>query len=178
VPGKSLIAFVSKLVLLAFFCFTLTSCSAVSGALEKVGKGDLKEKLDTAWSEVGKEKIDNLIDDVWREYGFGKSLNWPEDGNGVFIPKFRDGKVDYCFVSSGGDCGIIKISGVKEEEYKKYLLSLVDLGYKQTLAKTEFNTVYVFDGLYLGFILEKDENVLFLGYGGSVSQLDDTLSNK
>lgn len=157
--------------LLIIACFSLVSCSLVSNLLEKVGLGDVKDKLDTAWSEVGKEVLDNLTDSLWREYGFGKSLEWPKDGNGAHVPKLRSGATKYSFASEDGSCGCIYMSDISEENYKKYVTELTELGYKQSLSISQLKEVYVCDGLYIGLL--KTDDTLYICYGKSVTELDD-----
>lgn len=158
--------------LLAFFClfFGLCSCQAVSGLLDKAGAGDLKEKLDTAWSEVGKDALKNFADDIWREYGFGKSIGWPETGNGAHVPKFREGKIESAFISDGGRRGCLRIDGTDSAELEKYKTGLEDIGYQHTITASHFESIYTCDGLYIGFI--KNEKTLYICYDESASGLD------
>ncbi|MDD4125344.1 MAG: hypothetical protein PHW77_06450 [Eubacteriales bacterium] len=158
-------------VLLALFCLYCSSCSKVSDLLDKAGAGDLKEKLDTAWSEVGKDAIDNLADSIWREYGFGRSLAWPDTGNGAFIPKLRGGVTEYSFWSDDGKCGCIYMSDVTKDEYDKYITNLKELGYGFSLTISVLDEVYVCDGLYIGLL--REGKTLYICYGESVAELDD-----
>ena len=158
-------------VLLALFCLCCSSCSAVSNLLDKAGAGDLKEKLDTAWSEVGREAVGEMADNIWREYGFGKSLDWPDSGNGAYIPKFRDGVTEYSFSSDDGKCGCVRMSDVTKDKYDKYITDLQELGYGLSLTVSQLDEVYVCDGLYIGLL--KSMETLYICYGESVAELDD-----
>ena len=158
-------------ILLAFSCLCLVSCSVFSDLLDKAGAGDLKDKLDTAWSEVGKDVIKDIADSLWREYGFGKSLDWPETGNGAHVPKFKGGATEYSFISEEGDCGCIYLSDVSKDEYEKYITGLEEIGYKQSLVISLLDELYGCDGLYIGLL--KDDNMLYICYGESVTELDD-----
>ncbi len=157
--------------LLILFCLCFASCSAVSDILDKAGAGDLKEKLNTAWSEVGKDALDGLADDIWREYGFGKSLGWPENGNGAHIPKLRGGTVEYAFASGDGGCGLVRLSGVTKDEYENYVNGLKELGFVLSLTISRLDEIYVCDGLYIGFL--KEGRTLCICYGESAAELDD-----
>ena len=158
-------------VLLALLCLCCSSCSKIFDLLDKAGGGDLKEKLDTAWSEVGKDELDNFADDIWREYGFGKSLGWPDTGNGSSLPKLRDGDTEYSFASEDGKCGCIKTSGVTDEEYEAYISDLEEIGYTESLTNSTLDEVYVCKGLYAGFL--RDGETLYICYAGTADEIDD-----
>ena len=67
----------------------LGACSAVNGALEGLGLGELGQKMEQAWDEFGRDAWNDLTDDAWREFGFGQSLAWPSEGPGAKLPPLR-----------------------------------------------------------------------------------------
>lgn len=161
-------AIIATFVLLVM-CFSLVSCSIVDSLLEEAGIDDLKEKLDTAWSEVGEEGVNNLIDDTWRDYGFGKSLQWPESGNGKHIPKLRTGDTVYSYANESGSSGCICMKNISDEDYDTYKLSLYDLGYRKSTPYEELTDVLLCDGLYIGFTREDD--LFYICYGGTAADM-------
>ena len=167
------------IILSVLLCFMLTSCSMVNDLLAEAGIDDLKDKFDTAWSEVGKDAMDDLVDDIWREYGLGRSLNWPETGNGSLIPKLRGGDYEDSFVSEDGSSGCIILNGVSLDEYETYEETLGSLGFRQSLTITGLDTIYSCDGLYCG--LKPGEDLFYIVYGETVDELNgiyDTVISK
>ena len=71
----------------------LGACSAVNGALEGLGLGELGQKMEQAWDEFGRDAWNDLTDDAWREFGFGQSLAWPSEGPGAKLPPLRSGEL-------------------------------------------------------------------------------------
>ena len=69
----------------------LGACSAVNGALEGLGLGELGQKMEQAWDEFGRDAWNDLTDDAWREFGFGQSLAWPSEGPGAKLPPLPKG---------------------------------------------------------------------------------------
>lgn len=159
------------IILSVLLCFMLTSCSTVNDLLAEAGIDDLKDKFDAAWSEVGKDAMGNLVDDIWREYGLGRSLNWPENGNGALIPKLRGGDYEDSFVSDDGKSGCIILNGVSFDEYEAYEETLAGLGFRQSLTITELDAIYSCDGLYCGFMPE--EELFYIVYGETVDELNE-----
>ena len=162
------------IILSVLLCLMLTSCSTVNELLEEAGIDDLKDKFDTAWSEVGEDAMGNLVDDIWREYGLGRSLNWPEDGNGGLLPKMRSGEYEDSFVSEDGKEGCIIMESVSLDDYGEYVENLKSIGFKQSITVTELDSVYSCDGLYCGFAITED--YFYIVYGESVNGINEVFS--
>ena len=163
------------IIILSFLlCLMLSSCSTVNDLLEEAGIDDLKDKFDTAWSEVGKDAVGDLVDDIWREYGLGRSLNWPEDGNGALLPKLRESDYEDSFVSEDGREGCIILKNVSSDGYEEYVSTLEDLGFKPSITVTELDSVYSCDGLYCG--LKPTEKLFYIVYGESVDGINSVFA--
>ena len=131
---------------------------------------DLRDKIDTAWSEVAKDGIKDVFDEVWREYGLGRSLEWPTSGSGSLLPKLRDGETLFSLQDEEGDRGSVCLTGVTEEKLNEYRELLSERGFTETIASSSLGELFSCDGLMVGFAKLKDE--LLLCYGNSVPELE------
>ncbi len=149
----------------------LCSCSFIDSAMAEAGlDGDLRDKIDTAWDEVGKEGIKAVIDDAWREYGLGRSLDWPQKGNGALLPKLRDGKTEFAYSGGNGAYGCICVSGVSGGKLAEYKEKLASIGFAETVAECSVKELYTCDGLTVGFAqLDGD---LLICYGNTPEEID------
>ncbi len=162
------------IILSVLLCFMLTSCSVVNDLLAEAGIDDLKDKFDAAWSEVGKDAMGDLIDDIWRDYGLGRSLNWPETGNGALLPKLREGDYEDSVISEDGRTGCIILKSVSLGDCEEYVNELVSLGFRQSLTVTSLDAVYSCDGLYCGF--RQTADLFYIVYGESVDELNEVFA--
>ena len=159
------------LLLCALCAALMCACSFVQSAMEEAGLDqDLREKIDTAWSEVAKDGINNVVDEIWREYGMGRSLEWPSSGSGSLLPKLRDGETLFSLQDEEGDHGSVCLTGVTEEKLNEYKSLLSERGFTETIAASSLSELYSCDGLLVGFAELKDE--LLLCYGNSVQELE------
>ncbi|MBQ6183387.1 MAG: hypothetical protein IJK33_05805 [Clostridia bacterium] len=157
--------------LAALLALLMCSCSFIDSAMEEAGLDpDLREKINTAWDEVAKDGIKTVIDDAWREYGLGRSLEWPDKGNGALLPKLRDGKTEFAYRSKDGSYGCICVSGVSKSKLAEYKENLMGLGFAETVAACSVSELYSCDGLIVGFTdLDGD---LLICYGNSAEEID------
>ena len=156
---------------LLLVCVLLCSCSFLQSAMEEAGlDADLREKIDTAWSEVAKDGIKDLIDDAWREYGLGRSIDWPTKGSAAALPKLRDGTVRFSLADDTGSYGSICVTGASEDNIEKYKQKLASLGYAAPEETCDLGELYVCDGLYVGFAVSGDD--LFICYGRTAEETD------
>ncbi len=140
----------SLILLAALVIFTMTGCSVAKDILGEEKYNELTEKINTAWEQVGKDAIGDLTDDAWREFGFGKSFDWPSEGVGATLPKFRDANVKSCL--SDKESGHISLSAVSDADIEAYLQKLYGIGYEKAPKSAPFDTVVVFDGTYVGLV--------------------------
>ncbi len=138
------------ILLVATSIFTMTGCSVAKDILGEEKYNELTDKINAAWDRVGKDAIGDLTDDAWREFGFGKSLDWPGDGVGATLPKFRNAHVNSCI--SDKESGHISLSAVSDSDIDEYLQKLYGIGYEKAPQSAPFDTVVVFDGTYVGFV--------------------------
>ncbi len=159
------------ILLAVIICVPITGCSVIEDILGTEKYEMLSNKLSAAWENVGKDALSTLTDDIWREYGFGKSIDWPAEGIGSGLPKFRDGKVSSYFDESSG---YIKIEDISDGELDEYIDTLGKIGYNSVDTKEPFNVMLVFDGTYVGFIRTSDSECSML-YASSVEKLENLL---
>lgn len=162
----------SLLSVLLVLCLALMcSCRFIDSAMEEAGLDrDLRDKIGTAWDEIGKDGIKTVIDDAWREYGLGRSIEWPEKGNGALLPKLRDGKTVFAYRSDKGTYGCICMSGVSESKLAAYKENLKSLGFTETIAACMVSELYSCDGLMTGFTSIGED--LLICYGNSAEEID------
>ena len=128
----------------------LGACSAVNGALEGLGLGDLP-------------------DDAWREFGFGQSLAWPSEGPGAKLPPLRSGEL-----SAGLDepeRGFLRITSLKEADYAAYVDELTELGFASDDGFLQNN------GVWAALHYDEAAQTLLLFYAGSESALADLIEH-
>ncbi|MBO4501250.1 MAG: hypothetical protein J5760_03320 [Clostridia bacterium] len=165
--AKKSLCFTALLLVAALLC----SCSFLQSAMEEAGlDADLREKIDTAWSEVAKDGIKDVLDDAWREYGLGRSIDWPTKGSAAALPKLRDGTVRFALADSSGEFGSICIAGASESNIEKYKQKLASLGYAETQEECSLSELYVCDGLLVGFA--GHGGALFIIYGRTAEEID------
>lgn len=166
--AKKMLIFIVAALAAALMC----SCSFIQSAMDEAGLDqDLRDKIDTAWSEVAKDGIKTVADEVWREYGLGRSIEWPSKGNGALLPKLRDGKTEFALSDEGGTYGAVCISGVSESALAEYKAQLIKRGFTETLAACSVGELYSCDGLITGFAYPEDK--LIICYGDSVEEIDN-----
>lgn len=147
----------------------LGACSAVNGALEGLGLGELGQKMEQAWDEFGRDAWNDLTDDAWREFGFGQSLAWPSEGPGAKLPPLRSGEL-----SAGLDepeRGFLRITSLKEADYAAYVDELTELGFASDDGFLQNN------GVWAALHYDEAAQTLLLFYAGSESALADLIEH-